>query len=136
MPCDTYSRFADEWSQEGADSAFRSLFRSRLVRIEAQRIELAAQPRDLAFRQLARRKDRALPKRGGVRGALKMLPGLAIAHGAQCRKRRVEVAATAQRAYLVEKPGVEHRAEAPFDARVQVAAIFGNQRKLQHAPWK
>src|SRR5690606_30535593 len=61
----------------------RSIDRPALpLRIEPQRIQLPAQPGELALGQLAGGGNGAFAEPGGVAGAVQVLPGLAIADGA------------------------------------------------------
>ena len=106
----------------------------RLVGIEPARVELGAKPRDLALGELPGREDRAFPERGGIRRALKMLPGLAVADGAERREVRSEIAAPAQRAYFVEEPRGEHRVETRGNALMQRSAIARHERELEDPP--
>src|SRR5690606_25417183 len=116
----------------------RSIERPTLpLRIEPQRIQLPAQPGELALGQLAGGGDGALAEPGGVAGAVQVLPGLAIADGADCRQveRHGMVAQGRQRAQrtdLVEESGGKHGLEARGDARVQRIAPFGGDHQLQY----
>src|SRR3546814_8931955 len=85
-------------------------------RVEPARAELAPQPGDLALGQLAGGEDRTIAEGRRVGEAIQVLPGLAVADGAQRRqlqRRRVrcECRPCPQGAHLVEETLFQHRSE-------------------------
>src|SRR5690606_6867271 len=92
--------------------------------IEPARIELPAQPGELALGELARRGDPPLPQFPDVALPVEVFPGLAVAHRTDGREvERCRMAAQlrqgAQRPHLVEETRGKHRVEAPGDPPVQ-----------------
>jgi hypothetical protein len=90
-----------------------------------------AQPRQLALRELARRRGRRGGDGVGV-ALVERRPRLPIADGAHRRQAGVQVAAGTQRAHLGDESRVEHRREALADACVQPGTIVrleGDQRR-------
>ncbi len=88
-----------------------------------------AQPGELAFGELAGGGDGLLAELLGADVAVQVMPGLAVAHGADRGQRGAEVAALAKDAHFVEKTGGQHLLESLGDARVQHAAIRRFQRE-------
>src|SRR5690606_29979898 len=91
-------------------------------RVEPARVELSAQPGELALGQLAGGGDGLVAEARRVAAAVEVLPGLAVADRAdrgQVERGRMglQLRQRPQRAHLVEEAGGEHRVEAAGDAR-------------------
>ena len=52
-----------------------------------------------------------------------MLPSLPVAHAAQGRQIRIQIAAPHELAHFIKKTAREHRIEARFDASMQLCAM-------------
>ena len=100
-------------------------------RVEDPQIIHAFQPGQLPLGKLARGKHAAIAQLGARQGPFQHAPDLAIADAAHRGQAAVEPVLAAQHQHFLDQAGIQHGVEALFDASVQCAAIFRDQRQHQ-----
>jgi hypothetical protein len=93
---------------------------------------IAAQPRELAFRVLACRHDRAPPRLRPVEFAIEVCPKLSVAHRTHRRQVRLQVAARAESLHFGHEPRLDQRIEASFNSHREIAPLLGQERDGRH----